>query len=293
MKKTKKLFLSLFTLILIPLLFLTSCQDTTESEELRSLTVRMIDAMKAGDPEAAYALALGACTQEEFDEFYEEHKETFLSISTYELYTHSVTTETEKGKTYEVAQFVLLSEEVDLVISTSLAKNGDTIAGLSVGKPDGNAATLLENSGTIFTLGKSDAKQWALLAVSLLTIGYIVWAAIDCARRKIEGKALWLVFILIGIFSLSFTFGNGDFGFAFNISFIFKYTALIGHVKGLLTLRLMIPVGAITYTILRKKLHAPPAPPAAPVYRSYLDEDEREQGTANDTAKTDPTDSAQ
>ena len=67
---------AIFLLLLIPLLFLTSCGETiSESKPLRDLTDRMIVAMKMGDADGAFDLVAASCTKEEFDDFYEKNKE--------------------------------------------------------------------------------------------------------------------------------------------------------------------------------------------------------------------------
>ncbi|MBQ4121761.1 MAG: hypothetical protein IJD35_07095 [Clostridia bacterium] len=277
MKHTKRL-IAILSLLLIPLLFLTSCGETVpESKTLRTLTDDMIVAMKTGDAEAAFSLVAASCTQEEFDTFYEQFEPVFLVIEDYELYLHATAEEEKDGRLYESAQYILLSDAKQLVLSANMEKGTNALSGFLVGEPEENLKTYIETSGTVTTLDKTTGWQWVALAASLLEIAFILWMAIDCALRKIESKFLWISLILLGIVTLSFSFGDGSFGFDFAISFIFDYTALIGHVRDLVSLHVMLPIGAVVYFFLRKRLKAPTLPEeeTKKVYKSYIPDDEK------------------
>lgn len=278
MKHSTKRLIAILSLLLIPLIFLTSCGETVpESKPLRELTDRMIVAMKTGDSEEAFSLVWAACTEEEFQTFYEQFVPTFSEIDEYELYVHSTSEEKQEGRFYETTQYLLLSDEKQLVISASMEKGTEALSGFLIGEPDTNLKTYIVTSGTLTTLNKTTGWQWVALVASLLEIAFILWMTIDCILRKIDGKFLWLSVILLGIFSLSFSFGDGSFDWAFNVSFMFGYTALIEHIDALVSLRVMLPLGALVYFFLRKRMKAP-AKTQAPVqktYKSYIPDDEK------------------
>ena len=277
MKHTKRL-IAILSLLLVPLLFLTSCgEPVPESKTLRDLTDRMIVAMKTGDPVAAFDLVAASCTQEEFDDFYERFEPVFVVIEDYELHVHATAEQEKDGRVYESTQYILLSEAKQLVITANMEKGTSRLSSFLVGEPEENLKAYIETSGTLSTLDKTSGWQWVALAVSLLEIAFILWMAIDCALRKIEGKFLWLALILLGIVSLSFSFGDGSFGWGFDVSFIFGYTAYIGHVYDLMSLRIMLPVAAVVYFFLRKRLKAPTPPEeeTKKTYKSYIPDDEK------------------
>ena len=273
-----KRLIAILSLLLIPLLFLTSCGETVpESATLRDLTVRMVNAMKIGDTETAFSLVAASCTQEEFDDFYEKFEPVFLVIEDYELYVHATAEKEQDGRVYESTQYILLSDEKQLVLSANMEKGTSSLSGFQVGEPEENLKKYIETSGTVSTLDETKDWQWVALGVSVLEIAFILWMAIDCALRKIESKFLWISLILLGIVTLSFSYGDGSLAFDFAISFIFDYTALIGHVKDLVSLHIMLPIGAVVYFFLRKRLKAPTPPEAETqkVYKSYIPDDEK------------------
>ena len=282
MKSTTKKLMAIVMLLLIPLLLFTSCgEEKKESEELRTLALDMIGAMSDKGENAydtAYSLVDETCTKEEFDKFYTDFKGVFESLESVEIYTQDVITDTKDGKTYEQVRYVLLSAGKNLIIQASMEKNTNVLSGFMVGEPDENPAAYIETSGSVFTLGKNNWVQWLLLVVSLLELAFALWAAIDCVLHKFESKWLWLALILLGFFTLSFTFGDGSLGFHFSISLFFKYTALVEHVHALKTLHIMLPAGAVAYVIMRKRLLKPKEPASEKkTYHSYIPDDEKEE----------------
>lgn len=273
-----KRLIAILLLLMIPFVFFTSCGESVPaSEQLHDMTVEMVDAMIAKNKTTAFSLMSGACTTEEFDEWYDQWTPIFDGIQEYDFYLNSTAEETQNGRDYEAVQYLLISDEKQLVISSSMEKGTSSLSGFGVGEPDENLKTYLETSGTVTTLDKTTGWQWVALGVSLLEIAFILWMAIDCAFRKIESKFLWIFLILLGIVSLSFSYGDGSFGVDFAINFIFDYTAYISHIRELVSLRVMLPIGAVVYFFLRKRLKAPAAPQekTQKVYKSYIPDDEK------------------
>lgn len=279
MKQTTKRLIAIFSLLLIPLLFFTSCGETLpESQPLRELTIDMVDAMKASDYDEAFSLVWASCTEEEFKDFYDTIEPIFADIEEYDLHLHSTSEMKQEGRVHETTQYLLFSDEKQLLISASMERGGESLSGFFASEADINLKTYIVTSGTLSTLDKTTGWQWVALGVSLLEIAFIFWMTIDCIFRKIDGKYLWLLVILLGIVSLSFSFGDGSFDWAFNVSFMMGYTALIGHIDALVSLRVMLPLGALVYFFLRKRMKPPVAKSQEPVqktYKSYIPDDEK------------------
>lgn len=279
MKQTTKRLIAIFSLLLIPLLFFTSCGETLpESQPLRELTIDMVDAMKASDYDEAFSLVWAICTEEEFKDFYDTIEPIFADVEEYDLHLHSTSEMKQEGRVHETTQYLLFSDEKQLLISASMERGGESLSGFFASEADINLKTYIVTSGTLSTLDKTTGWQWVALGVSLLEIAFIFWMTIDCIFRKIDGKYLWLLVILLGIVSLSFSFGDGSFDWAFNVSFMMGYTALIGHIDALVSLRVMLPLGALVYFFLRKRMKPPVAKSQEPVqktYKSYIPDDEK------------------
>ena len=279
MKQTTKRLIAILSLLLIPLLFFTSCGETIpESEPLRDLTIDMVEAMKASDYDEAFSLVWAICTEEEFKEFYETIEPIFSDIGEYDLHLHSTSEIKQEGRVHDKSQYLLFSGEKQLLLSASMERGGESLSGFYATEADINLKTYIVTSGTLSTLDQTTGWQWVALAVSLLEIAFIFWMTIDCILRKMDGKYLWLTVILLGIVSLSFSFGDGSFDWAFNVSFMFGYTALIEHIDALVSLRVMLPLGTLVYFFLRKRMK-PPVPksqePVQKIYKSYIPDDDK------------------
>jgi hypothetical protein len=107
-----------------------------------------------------------------------------------------------------------------------------------------------------FTLTGKGAKHYVLLAVAIIVPIFIIWNIVLCARSKIRKKWLWIIFILIGITKLNLNWTTGQIGFqpiAFQIPG--AGMAKMGlYAPWILTVS--IPLGAILFLIMRRKLEA-------------------------------------
>ena len=64
-------------------------------------------------------------------------------------------------------------------------------------------------------------------ALSLAAIGFCVWMVIDCAKRNVRKKALWIILILCG-FAFTVTFG---YNFGINFSLMLAFVMLMSVVS--------------------------------------------------------------
>ena len=110
-------------------------------------------------------------------------------------------------------------------------------------------------SGTLMTLADANPFQWAMIGFSAICLLFSVIMLIDCAKRRIKRKPLWILLILIGMLTLSLSYAEGQLNFNGNIGvFLFSYSYLKLFTTGAWTFRLVLPVGSILYLIFRKRL---------------------------------------
>ena len=98
--------------------------------------------------------------------------------------------------------------------------------------------------------------------ISLLELTFMIVMLVDCCRHKMKLKALWIVLIILAAFSAVIQVGNG-FSMHFNFNLFFGFTSFTSYGDGAFDLRIMVPIGAIIYLIMRKKLFAAAAVPTA------------------------------
>lgn len=98
--------------------------------------------------------------------------------------------------------------------------------------------------------------HWAIIAFGGVVVGFVVWMIVDCARRKMKRKWLWLPLILLGTLVLTLTMRGGHVSLNFTIGLSLGVTNLTTYARGGFKLMLYVPVGAIVYFFKRKELTA-------------------------------------
>ena len=93
---------------------------------------------------------------------------------------------------------------------------------------------------------------FAVLLVLLLMYAFVIWMLVDCIRRKLKRKVLWVLLVFLGV-AFTVTVGN-QIGFKFMIGLMFQNSTVDAdpYIKAVVT-KLVVPVGAIVYFFLRKK----------------------------------------
>ncbi len=101
-----------------------------------------------------------------------------------------------------------------------------------------------------------------LTVYSILTLAFTVWMIVDCARRRIKYKALWII-INIAALSLTLTIGEQA-TISFLVGLFLQFSSISESLAALsVTVKLIIPVGSIVYFCLRKRLTKPQDAPVS------------------------------
>ena len=98
--------------------------------------------------------------------------------------------------------------------------------------------------------------QALLLIWSILCLAFGVWMLVDCIKRPIRFKVLWLILILIS-FALTLTVSDTSFNTNFQITWLAAFASLYATVS-YFTVKLTLPVGALLYFFVRKHLKPKP-----------------------------------
>ena len=221
----------------------TGCGDTKKNDEVKLLTEKFIDAILADDPDTAYSLMVSGINRAEFDAFFVQIKEIFDGVKTYELAQTGWNASINNGiSSYKVTFKMTTDIGADYQVETTITENYENIFYIHI---------------TPMATGSSPANLFLIpfnigaLIFSAAAIGFVIWMIVDCAKRKIGKKVLWIIIILLGV-SITLTIGNG-----FNIKWMIGLAIAFSSVSlsgGAVSFRLALPVGAIVYFILRKKL---------------------------------------
>ncbi|MBD8873471.1 hypothetical protein [Rhodanobacter sp. DHB23] len=148
-----------------------------------------------------------------------------------------------------------------VVATVVLAKKGDalTIEGL-------HAERLAESLETrnAFTFQARGAAHWLMLLWVIANTALCLCAFVLCLRTRIaRRKWLWALFTLVGVSTLRFDWSNGHFAFQPLSVQLFGASAM-AQPYGPWILGASIPLGAIWFLAVRRRLAAASVPPALP-----------------------------
>ncbi len=272
MKNTKILLrLAAILMTVVLLLSFTACNPADlaeENAEVREMTEDMLDAILDNDPTAAYAL-FPSLTQTEFDSFFPAARQYFDGVESYTLTMIGVNVNVKNGVTQYTAVYRMETNTQPYEITASTASNVEGFYGFHVISEEDSTVRF---TGTLTTMKGANATQWVLLIVGLATYAFLIAVLVDCCRQKIKMKWLFILMIIFGSVATLFTVQSSGFNFNFNFLNILSYTALMIYQNppDAAQLRIFVPVGAIVYLCLRKKLIAKaqemPVPPMPPMY---------------------------
>ena len=226
--------------------------DKDANARLEGYTRAMLDALLAGDDDAAYALVGAAVTKEEFLPVCAQMKEMLGGVSSYTLRTLGYN---RSGSEYAVS-FLLTAEASDGERSyavTAYEKTG----------VDGMSAFLLQrNEDAVIPAGSlRNMKDAGGLSWCMLILGGVAWvftlaAAIDCGKHAKRNKGIMLFIILFGMATVGFTLTPAA-GFSLVHGYYEPYSAFLIYPDGKEILRVFLPLGAVGWFVLRSKFTHP------------------------------------
>lgn len=172
-------------------------------------------------------------------------------------------TRLNQGESSSVTNFTYEYQFHDawVVANVVLAKKGDalTIEGL-------HAERLTESLETrnAFTLKGKDAAHWLMLLWVIANAALCLCAFVLCLRTRIaRRKWLWALFTLVGVTTLRFDWSSGHFAFQ-SLSVQLFGASATAQPYGPWVLGASIPLGAIWFLAVRRRLAALSVPPALP-----------------------------
>lgn len=148
-----------------------------------------------------------------------------------------------------------------VVANVVLAKKGSawTIVGLHAER----MAESLETRNA-FTLKGKDAAHWLMLLWVTADAALCLYAFVLCLRtRMARHKWLWALFTLVGVTTLRFDWSSGHFAFQ-SLSVQLLGASAVAQPYGPWILGASIPLGAIWFLVVRRRLAAASVPPALP-----------------------------
>ncbi len=236
----------LLTLLLLTALLFTGCEALIDNGMHRAECEAYLDAMLAGDFKAAHAIT-PAINEEEHRAYFEENCKIIAGATSYTLTQTGWNINTTNGVTTKTASYQMVTDNgLTCQFTLNTVEGYEGIA--NIGFRDTTAfAASAKSLSTVDVV---------LKIVSLLPIAFSMWMLVDCIRRKMKKKVWW---VLLNLLAMSFSYTSGpstvrtDFSAEIFCSFS-SMTAVIPEET--ITLTIVLPIGALIYFFMRKKLSA-------------------------------------
>ena len=225
-----------------------------ENTDSRLHTESILDALIADDFQSAYTFFRNICSESEFTPIFQQMQQLVQGADEYGLkllYIQNQTSIINSEQTKTIySTYDMMSDCGRMIIDIVINENSDVLSFYITPyeKTDYYVTGMLANMQDATTV------QWVFLALNIIPLGFTLFAFVDCCRQKIKKKVLWIIFLILGFFTIGFTASASSLRLNFNLGWITGYTSLIRYGSGAIVVRLMLPAAAIVYFALRKNL---------------------------------------
>ncbi len=248
MNKIKRIFALLLILTLV--FSLASCGvETEKGNEIKLQCEAMIDAMIANDVDAAYSLFPPQLDKAIFSKSFVELCGYVKDVETYELKQIGWKTGIDNGLNYYIATYNMKTNAGNFIIEATVVDGYEGLYNFHIMSEEKANPTF---TGTLTTIAGSNIFQLAFLAFSVLCLAFSVITLVDCAKRKMKYKALFLLIIILGfsVFTLKYSASGVNLNTHIGVM-LFSYSYLQIYSTGAWTIKMVLPLGAIVYWIFR------------------------------------------
>lgn len=254
---------ALICLICISLLCFAGCneygeEEAAESVKNKQLATKFFNYVLEDKQAEAYKMVKDSCSFEEFSESYATFREAFEGATDFEILLYSEGCFTTKGNEDNESATVFCDNVYELeldngryltaTVSTS-SLSDKTIDFVEVDE----TTTFRKITGVITPI-----INIAIINIYIGTIVFTVFMIIDCAKRRIKLKVLWIL-LLFAAMTYSVSLG-GEFSLGYELGVTLEPSYIEAYpVFETIDIYLSVPAGAIIYFFVRE--HLPTKPP--------------------------------
>ena len=241
LKTSKIIKVFLPVLIFLSILFgLCACTAVEQNDNAEQVTESILDGIVSGDYDETRSMFKNIASDKDFRSFFDTVSEMLSDTKSYELKQVGWHSRVDNGiSTYSVTFEMSTDDGEKYMVETHFLKDDNSLYSFNI-----TPTYSMSNNAVI-------PFQIVFVVISFASCAFCVWMIIDCSRRKIRKKPLWIILILLS-FSLMLTFGN-ELGMNFTLRLNFPLSNVTVAPMSV-AFKLTIPVGAIIYFIVRKKL---------------------------------------
>ena len=222
-----------------------------DDPQLRANTEQMLDALIADDPQSAYAALYEGADYNRFLEIYGQLRMALSNLKSYQLTPSQINKTVTNGIATVSVRYMMIAGEQRYFVDATRAEDDDGLVAFYV-----NEYISVITNGTLSNMEGASVLQWIILVVGMGEIAFVLWAFVDCCRRKLRRKWLWLLLIALGYIITQAVVTPEQFRTGVRIGAFLTYTCLMHYSTGGFALQIILPAGAIIYMALRKRLFA-------------------------------------
>lgn len=239
---------TLIALLLVVTVFLSGFAVNFDDDQVRKHTVGAIDALIDGNFMALQAHINEQVGLETLNEFFAELSAGLSGVDSYQLDAVNKKVGIQDGQNYVAVLYRMTTEDMVLQVESVVVEGQSGLSSLKIHQIDAQPEPEQAPRGIL---------NWIFTGIGILSVVFTCWMAVDCIRRKMKRKWLWLALILLVTLMLSFTVSGGKLGFQFYGGLNVGLTNLKVYVDRGFVASFYVPLGAIIYFFQRKRLTAP------------------------------------
>lgn len=237
--------ITLVLLCMLAVFTLVSCTAERENGDNTRLGETFLNYALKDDYPNAYALLRSTVSEPDFTKYWDSIQQILGDSQTYTLKPIGWNVSVSNGLTTRISAYRVYLENEKIAMFQVVTR--DDIEGIA-GMHFSDVTAFLAQTDAVVPVFKI-----ALLVVSLLVYAFVIWMLVDCIRRKLKRKVMWMFLIFVGV-AFTVTIGK-QVGFKFMIGLISQNSTMDADPSILsIVAKLVVPVGAIVYFFLRKKL---------------------------------------
>ncbi len=243
----KKLLLLVCSVVLV-VFMMCGCSMQEDATNGKQLCEKFIDYVIENDYNSAYNMVSAVASKDEFDALWTYVHPIFENTTSYELKQTGWNKKWSNDITLiQVAYEATTNDGKVCQLTVSSIDDMKTIYGLHI----------LDSTEFVKRTSYISAVNVVFMIISLVGFAFSIWMLIDCIKRRMKNKVLWIILIFVGV-SFGITIGQGTFGTKFVLSLILALSSITADNTTLaVTTNIALPVGAIIYLFMRKKLTLP------------------------------------
>ena len=243
--------------------------DMANDEQLLADTRELLDAVLADDFDGARDVTNSRVSDEELREAFETLRQEMENVTQYELTATSINKSVLNGVSTVMVRYQMTAGEEQFLLEVSRRDGEAGLLSCFIEAYEPEVVT-----GNLGNMKEATPLQWGFLIFGGLVSVFVLIVLVDCCRQKIQKKWILILIVLFGSVAMAIVCTPQQFRTAASIGLFLNGTQLLTYSSGGFTIRMTLPVGAVTYLCLRKHLlskqEAAEAPAAEPTQTEQM-----------------------